>query len=138
MAETNALVAAIAADLTNRWEPTFPFEASKLQHNPPMATLYVDRMLPTRSDQGLGLGIWDQIDVVLRYYVSFKQREKAAQKQIRDGVDALLAVLSTDCTLSNAVEHVEMSEGGAEIRVDLDEQLLIAEITLEVAPWPTQ
>ncbi|MBC7643561.1 MAG: hypothetical protein H7123_00440 [Thermoleophilia bacterium] len=133
---TQNVLNAIAADLTTRWIPTFAWEeATGLQAKPPVANLFVDRRIPTDSDQGGTLNMWKQIDVFLRVYVSASQRVKAGQKQMNDLLDQLLFVLNEDPTCGRAAACVEISENGADNSVDLSDMTMISEITLEVSPW---
>lgn len=137
MPATDTMLTAIATDLTTRWLPTYAWEEAKLQHRPPMATLYLDHLAPTVTDQASPLGIWARVDVIMRLYISFRQREKAAQTSLRNELDDLITVLTTDPTCGGAAQLIELAEDGISVRVDQDEQLLIAETTLEVEPWPT-
>lgn len=122
---------AIADDLTARWLPTFAWEQEKLPARPPVATLWLARAEPTLDERG-ALGSWQQVDVVLRLYVSVQQRERAGQEQLRDLIDELMDALATDATAAGAVRRVAPTQ--IDIAADLIEQVLVAELTLEVDP----
>ncbi len=133
MGTINATLQGVADYLTANGVKTFPFEDTELPGKPPVATLYLARATPVKSDQPHGQ--WEQLDVTLRYYVSYRQRAKVAQEQMNDGLETILAALATDTQLDDAVIALTLPEGGVPIYVDHDDELLFAEWQLEVTPW---
>lgn len=136
MGVTTTMLAGIAADLTARWLPTYEWEEARLQHRPPMASLYLERSIPAITDQG-EMGPWALHEVVMRVHVSFKQREKGAQEQMRDLLDDLLDTLHADDTCDGAASCVAIADSGVQQLVSLEDSILIAELTLEIEPWPS-
>ncbi len=132
----DTVLAAVAADLDTRWTgvDVFAWEQDQLPARPPVATMWFAGGVPRLSDQG-PTGDWRLLRVTMRLYVSVKQREKAGQKQLRDQLDALVEVLAADATAGGAVRLVTFADGdGPEVLADLTEQVLVAEINLEVEP----
>lgn len=133
---TTTTLQAIATHLTAEWITTYAWEESRLQARPPMATLWLAELEPGRTDQGAPLGPWAVIRVTIRVYVNATQREKAAQQQLADTIDELATVLVDDHTCDGAALTVTIADP-IRFLVDTEDNLLIAETTLEVEPWPS-
>lgn len=132
---TDAMLEDVAQYLTTNWVPTFHWEEAKLPARPPVSTFWVERMMPSVTDQGETLGIWAAVEITMRLYISTVTREKAAQLQMRDELDNLITVLANDATLGRSCLRFTIDPDGVTPLFDEEEKLIVVNIPATVEPF---